>query len=64
MCTVLLPPDGYPIAVNRYISYHIISYLIGLGMSVLLSLKRLRSMQIRETLLYTVYKLVRYKFRR
>ena len=30
MCTVLLPPGGYPIAVNRYISltYHIISYHI------------------------------------
>jgi hypothetical protein len=29
MCTVLLPPGGYPIAVNKYIiSYHIISYHI------------------------------------
>ena len=33
MCTVLLPPGGYPIAVNKYIisyyiSYHIISYII------------------------------------
>jgi hypothetical protein len=27
MCTVLLPPGGYPIAVI-YISYHIISYQI------------------------------------
>ena len=27
MCTVLLPPGGYQIAVNKYImSYHIISY--------------------------------------
>ena len=27
MCTVLLPPGGYPIAVNKYIiSYHIVSY--------------------------------------
>jgi hypothetical protein len=24
MCTVLLPPGGYPTAVNKYISYHII----------------------------------------
>ena len=23
MCTVLLPPGGYPIAVNKYMSYHI-----------------------------------------
>jgi hypothetical protein len=23
MCTVLLPPGGYPIAVNKYIIYHI-----------------------------------------
>jgi len=23
MCTVLLPPGGYPIVVNKYISYHI-----------------------------------------
>ena len=23
ICTVLLPPGGYPIAVNKYISYHI-----------------------------------------
>ena len=22
MCTVLLPPGGYPIAVNKYIIYH------------------------------------------
>jgi hypothetical protein len=29
MCTVLLPPGGYPIAINKYIiSYHIISYHI------------------------------------
>jgi hypothetical protein len=29
MCTVLLPPGGYPTAVNQiYISYHIISYII------------------------------------
>jgi len=27
MCTVLLPPGGYPIAV-KYISYHILSYSI------------------------------------
>jgi len=27
MCTVLLPPGGYPIAV-KYISYHITSYII------------------------------------
>jgi hypothetical protein len=26
MCTELLPPDGYPTAVNKYISYHV-SYL-------------------------------------
>ena len=24
MCTVLMPPGGYPIAVNRYIIYHIL----------------------------------------
>jgi len=24
MCTVLLPPGGYPIAVNKYIIYHIL----------------------------------------
>jgi hypothetical protein len=29
MCTVLLPPGGYTIAVNKYIvSYQIISYII------------------------------------
>jgi len=28
MCTVLLPPGGYPIAVRYIISYHIISYHI------------------------------------
>jgi len=28
MCTVLLPPDGYPITVKYIISYHIISYHI------------------------------------
>ena len=28
MCTVLLPPCVSPIAVNKYISYHIISYHI------------------------------------
>jgi hypothetical protein len=29
MCTALLPPGGYPTAVNKYIiSYHIISYHI------------------------------------
>jgi hypothetical protein len=28
MCTVLLPPGGYPIAVNKYIIYYIISYHI------------------------------------
>ena len=26
MCTVLLPPGVNPIAVNKYISYHIISH--------------------------------------
>jgi hypothetical protein len=28
MCTELLPPGGYPIAVKYIISYHIISYII------------------------------------
>ena len=29
MCTVLLPPGGYPIAVNKYtLSYHIIYHII------------------------------------
>jgi hypothetical protein len=28
MCTVLLPPGGYPIAVNKYISYHISYHII------------------------------------
>ena len=28
MCTVLLPPGGYPIAVKYIISYHIIPYHI------------------------------------
>jgi len=28
MCTELLPPGGYPIAVKYVISYHIISYHI------------------------------------
>jgi hypothetical protein len=28
MCTVLLPPGDYPIAVKYIISYHIISYHI------------------------------------
>jgi len=28
MCTVLLPPGLHPIAVNKYIVYHIISYII------------------------------------
>jgi len=27
MCTVLLPPGGYPIAVNKYIIYHIVLYI-------------------------------------
>jgi len=30
MCTVLLPPDVYPTAVNKYISYLIIPYHISL----------------------------------
>jgi hypothetical protein len=25
MCAVILPPGGYPIAVKKYISYHIVS---------------------------------------
>jgi hypothetical protein len=28
MCTVLLPPGGYPIAVNKYIILHIIYHII------------------------------------
>ena len=28
MCTVLLPPGGYPIAVNIYIIYHILCHII------------------------------------
>ena len=28
MCTVLLPPGGYPTAVNKYIMSYIISYFI------------------------------------
>jgi hypothetical protein len=28
MCTELLPPGGYPIAVKHTISYHIISYIV------------------------------------
>jgi len=28
MCTKLLPPGGYPVAVKYIISYHIISYII------------------------------------
>jgi len=28
MCTVLLPTGGYPLAVNKYIIYHITSYHI------------------------------------
>jgi hypothetical protein len=28
MCTVLLPPGGNPIVVNKYISYHVMSYHI------------------------------------
>jgi t-SNARE complex subunit (syntaxin) len=28
MCTVLLPPGGYPTAVNKYIIYHIIIIII------------------------------------
>ena len=28
MCTVLLPPGVNTIAVNKYISYHIVSYII------------------------------------
>jgi len=28
MCTVLLPPGGYPIAVNKYIYIYIYIYII------------------------------------
>jgi len=28
MCTVLLPPGGYPFPVNKYIIYHITYYII------------------------------------
>ena len=35
LCTVLLPPGGYPIAVNKYIIYHIISYHISFSGGIL-----------------------------
>jgi len=31
MCTVLLPPAGYPIAVNKYIYHIIVSYICPCG---------------------------------
>jgi len=33
MCTEVLPPGGYPIAVKYIISYHILSYRIAYHLS-------------------------------